>query len=76
MLAVALATILATALPASAAGALAGCTIKVKVICHIFVSLKDNDPDASNPYVVKANVNKGNLQIAHGINRVLRLVDL
>jgi uncharacterized surface protein with fasciclin (FAS1) repeats len=56
--------------------ALAGSTIKVKVIWHIFVSLKDNDPDASNPYVVKANINKGNLQIAHGINRVLRPVDL
>ena len=40
------------------------------------MSLKDNDPDASNPYVVKANLNKGNLQIAHGINRVLRPVDL
>ena len=56
--------------------ALAGSTIKVKVIWHIVVSLKDNDPDASNPYVVRANLNKGNLQIAHGINRVLRPVDL
>ena len=56
--------------------ALAGSTIKVKVIWPIFVSLKDNDPDAANPYVVKANINKVNMQIAHGINRVLRPVDL
>ena len=56
--------------------ALAGSTIKVMVVGPFFVSLKDNDPDATNPYVVKANINKGNLQIAHGINRVLRPVDL
>ncbi len=56
--------------------ALPGASVKVKVIWCYLVSLKDNDPDASNPYVVKANLNKGNLQIAHGINRVLRPVDL
>ena len=60
--------VLSTALP--------GASIKVKVVWCYLVSLKDNDPDASNPYVVKANLNKGNLQIAHGINRVLRPVDL
>ena len=56
--------------------ALPGTSVKVKVVWRYLVSLKDNDPDASNPYVVKANLNKGNLQIAHGINRVLRPVDL
>ena len=56
--------------------ALPGASVKVKVVWYYLVSLKDNDPDASNPYVVKANLNKGNLQIAHGINRVLRPVDL
>jgi hypothetical protein len=40
------------------------------------VSLQDNDPDASNQFVVKTNINKGRLQIAHGTNRVLRPVDL
>jgi hypothetical protein len=39
------------------------------------VSLKDNDPNPSNPSR-KTNINKGKLQIAYGINRVLRPVDL
>ena len=39
-------------------------------------ALRDNDPDSPNPYVVKRNLNKHNLQIAHGINRVLRPVNL
>jgi hypothetical protein len=49
---------------------------KVKVKYRFLVSLRDADPDASNPYVVQPNINKGNKQIAHGINRVLRPVDL
>jgi uncharacterized surface protein with fasciclin (FAS1) repeats len=56
--------------------ALAGSTIKVKVVCHAFVQLRDADRNDRNPYVVQPNLNKGNRQIAHGINRVLRPIDL
>ncbi len=54
-----------------------GGTIKVNVRGHR-VWLKDADTDDRNPRVrMKArNINKGNKQIAHGINRVLRPVDL
>ena len=40
------------------------------------VFLVDKDRDAANPYVVVLDVNRGNKQVAHGINRVLRPVDL
>jgi uncharacterized surface protein with fasciclin (FAS1) repeats len=42
------------------------------------VRLRDADPDAADARVIASlkNVNKGNKQIAHGINRVLRPVDL
>ena len=42
------------------------------------VYLRDADTDDANARVLRraADVNKGNLQIAHGINRVLRPVDL
>ncbi|MET0693215.1 MAG: fasciclin domain-containing protein [Propionibacteriaceae bacterium] len=56
--------------------ALSGSTIKVDVVRCVFVKLIDADKNDANPYVVKANLNKGNLQIAHGIDRVLRPVDL
>ncbi len=56
--------------------ALTGKSVKVKVVCGFFVSLRDNDPDSRNPYVVAPNLNRGNRQIGHGINRVLRPVDL
>lgn len=56
--------------------ALAGSTVKVKVVYCFFVQLKDADKSDRNPYVVQANLNKGNVQIAHGINRVLRPLDL
>jgi uncharacterized surface protein with fasciclin (FAS1) repeats len=39
------------------------------------VFLRDADPDAANPRVVAFDINKGNRQIGHGINRVLRPVD-
>jgi hypothetical protein len=55
--------------------ALSRATIKVKVRCWV-VALKDNDPNAGNPIVVRPNLNEGNKQIGHGINRVLRPVDL
>ena len=56
-----------------------GGTIKVQVRgsgAHKFIRLVDKDPNARNPVVVAPNINKGNKQIAHGINRVLRPVDL
>ena len=91
-LATMLATVLATALPANAGAtityrqalksngavlqtALSDATIKVKVKC-VLVILKDNDPHARNPVVIAPNLNKGTKQIGHGINRVLRPVDL
>jgi hypothetical protein len=42
------------------------------------VFLRDADRDDPNPQVLRSlkNVNAGNLQIAHGINRVLRPLDL
>ena len=40
------------------------------------VRLVDQDPDARNPKVVAVDINKGNRQIAHAINRVLRPADL
>ena len=50
--------------------------VDVRQGSHIF--LLDKDPDDLNPRVKAglADVNKGNKQIAHGINRVLRPVDL
>lgn len=40
------------------------------------IKLVDADPDAVNARVVAPNLNFGNQQIAHGISRVLRPVDL
>jgi uncharacterized surface protein with fasciclin (FAS1) repeats len=40
------------------------------------IRLADQDPDARNADVIAVDVNKGNKQIAHVINRVLRPVDL
>jgi uncharacterized surface protein with fasciclin (FAS1) repeats len=54
----------------------AGSTIKVDVWCWYRVSLIDADRNDRNPSVVRFNINKGNKQIAHAINRVLRPVDL
>ena len=56
--------------------ALSGSTIKVKVRFFFFIELKDADPSDRNPYIVQPNLNNGNVQIAHGINRVLRPIDL
>lgn len=55
-----------------------GGTITVDVRCwwRPQVVLVDQDPDDRNPRVVQFNSNKGNKQIAHGINRVLRPVNL
>lgn len=40
------------------------------------VFLVDKDRDAANPFVVVLDINRGNKQVAHGINQVLRPVDL
>ena len=40
------------------------------------MQLVDADRNDRNPFVVQPNVNKGNRQIAHGIDRVLRPVNL
>ena len=40
------------------------------------VKLLDSDRNDANPRIVRKNINKGNRQIAHGINRVLRPADL
>jgi uncharacterized surface protein with fasciclin (FAS1) repeats len=40
------------------------------------VFLRDADRDARNPRVVAFDINKGNKQIGHAINRVLRPLDL
>jgi len=54
----------------------AGPAITVDVICRHWVTLKDADTNDRNPTVVAFDINKGNKQIAHAINRVLRPVDL
>jgi uncharacterized surface protein with fasciclin (FAS1) repeats len=48
-------------------------TVKVKGKKVILV---DADPDLRNPRVIATNINKGNRQIAHAINRVLLPLDL
>jgi uncharacterized surface protein with fasciclin (FAS1) repeats len=53
-----------------------GGTITVRVVYRYFVRLVDADPDDRNPLIVQPNINKGNKQIAHGINQVLRPLDL
>jgi hypothetical protein len=40
------------------------------------IRLEDADTDDANPRVVVVDINKGNKQIAHGINRVLRPINL
>jgi len=52
-----------------------GGAIKVRVVgANLF--LQDKDPNSRNPRVVVVNINKGNRQIAHAIDRVLRPLDL
>ena len=53
-----------------------GATIKVDVRWRHRVHLIDADRDDRNPRVVEFDINKGNRQIAHAIDRVLRPVDL
>jgi hypothetical protein len=51
-------------------------TVRVPFRRAPLVVLVDQDPDDRNPFVVRFNLNKGNPQIAHGVSRVLRPVDL
>jgi uncharacterized surface protein with fasciclin (FAS1) repeats len=52
-----------------------GGTVTVRVHKK-FIALRDADPDLRNPRVVAVDINKGNPQIAHAIDRVLLPVDL
>lgn len=52
-----------------------GATITVKVKGKRVI-LVDQDRNDRNPRVVVVNINKGNKQIGHAINRVLRPIDL
>ncbi|GAA4934451.1 fasciclin domain-containing protein [Actinoplanes utahensis] len=57
----------------------AGSKIKVDVYgprWHRQIALIDADRSDRNPRVNRADINKGNRQIAHGIDRVLRPIDL
>ena len=54
----------------------AGSTIKVDVRWWHKVYLIDADTSDRNPRVVTFDINRGNRQIAHAIDRVLRPVDL
>jgi uncharacterized surface protein with fasciclin (FAS1) repeats len=56
----------------------AGSTVTVKVTgrCLPRVTLRDADTNDRNPRVVKFDINKGNRQIAHAIDAVLRPADL
>ncbi|MEV0900639.1 fasciclin domain-containing protein [Actinoplanes sp. NPDC049802] len=56
----------------------AGSSIKVNVYGHWHkrISLIDADRSDRNPRVIRFDINKGNKQIAHGIDRVLRPVNL
>ena len=56
--------------------ALTGSTLTVDVLRRHRVALVDADTNDANALVVRKDVNKGNRQIAHGIDRVLRPVDL
>ncbi len=55
-----------------------GSTIRVAVYHGPVISLWDKDYNSRNPRVILAqtDINKGNKQIAHGIDRVLRPINL
>jgi uncharacterized surface protein with fasciclin (FAS1) repeats len=55
-----------------------GSTIKVRVYHGPVIALWDKDRNSRNPRVIlsQVDINKGNAQIAHGIDRVLRPVNL
>ena len=51
-------------------------TVRVPFRRYPLVVLRDADRDDANPVVRRFDLNRGNVQIAHGITRVLRPVDL
>ena len=54
-----------------------GKTFKVNVVKNgTQIRLKDKDRNSRNPRVIATDVNAGNMQIAHVIDRVLRPLDL
>ncbi|MET0837396.1 MAG: fasciclin domain-containing protein [Marmoricola sp.] len=55
-----------------------GPVVRVNVRKHGRIALQDRDPNDANAIVKRSarNINQGNLQIAHGISRVLRPADL
>jgi uncharacterized surface protein with fasciclin (FAS1) repeats len=55
-----------------------GASVRVIVRKHGRVVLRDRDPNAANALVIRSakNINKGNRQIAHGVDRVLRPINL
>lgn len=55
-----------------------GITVRVRSTDPLRVRLVDQDPDDLNPLLIPSalDINAGNPQVAHGINRVLRPVDL
>ncbi len=56
-----------------------GGTVKLNVALHyprVGFHLIDKDKNDKNAKVVKVDINKGNQQIGHAVNRVLRPVDL
>lgn len=58
----------------------AGSTVTVDVRCRWHntgvIRLVDADSSDRDPYIIKFDINKGNKQIAHAIDRVLRPIDL
>lgn len=52
-----------------------GQTIRVRIRDGA-ITLTDADPDSPDPQVVRADVNAGNRHVAHGVDRVLRFLDL
>lgn len=56
--------------------ALEGGTVTVDVRRGHRVRLVDADTDDVNPRIVRFDINRGNVQIGHGINYVLRPIDL
>lgn len=56
----------------------AGVTFAVRVGAGPRITLVDKDPNAADPQVIlsQTNINAANTQLAHGINAVLRPVDL
>lgn len=59
-------------------GTAAGAPLTVDIVPNRKIELRDLDPDATDARVRwdAYDINKGNLQIAHGIDRVLRPLDL